>query len=83
MTSDTIPTRPAVLVVYYDLVVRSVIGVLIRHSGFDALEAADGEEAVAAFRARPGGVALVLLGVCGDGREAEATLRKDLDRLLP
>ncbi len=59
--------------------VRRVVRTMLVELGFDVIEAADGAQAVEAFRARSSGVAAVVLDVTMprmDGREAAAEIRR-------
>ena len=67
-------SRPAVLVVDDDSVVRQTLVAMLAHRGYEPLPAADGDEAVVVCRARPGGVAAAVLDVRMPGMDGPATL---------
>jgi two-component system response regulator PilR (NtrC family) len=63
-----------ILVVDDEVYVRQTIQMMLARRGFGVLEAADGEEAVAAVSADPDGLALVLLDVTMPGMGGKETL---------
>jgi two-component system cell cycle sensor histidine kinase/response regulator CckA len=62
-----------VLVVDDEPAVRAVSSMSLREAGYDVLEASDGSEAVATYRARPGQVVAVLLDMTMPGMDGAAT----------
>jgi FixJ family two-component response regulator len=72
----------AVLVVDDDSVVRQALAAMLAYRGYEPLPVADGDEAVAVCRARPGGVAAAVLDVRMPGMDGPATLDA-LQELVP
>ncbi len=68
------PQATAVLVVDDDSTVRLVLAAMLAHHGYEAIPAADGDEAVAVCQARTGGVAAAVLDVRMPGMDGPATL---------
>ncbi len=55
--------RPAVILADDEAGLREMLRMVLEHEGYEVIEAANGEEAIAQFRARNGDVAAVLLDV--------------------
>jgi two-component system cell cycle sensor histidine kinase/response regulator CckA len=78
----TAPLAGTVLVVDDERVVREAAGMMLEHLGFEVQVAADGAEALDAFRKHRGEIRLVLLDMTMPRMDGEETFR-ELRRLAP
>jgi DNA-binding response OmpR family regulator len=62
-TSDTGGPRATILVVDDDLAMRSLLTLTLRNGGYDVLDAADGFEAIAIFKANSQRIGLLITDV--------------------